>query len=245
MPTAEGQGGCDGSCDVAVAPDPSLRGHRVRRQLGHPYGAPLPPRRFQKAARRGQRHGRLPEVRRRHRVRRLRPRTLAEHDLVRQGLDHHLENQHRRSHLRALERWSLRLALAEIDSGAVLRQMRLEIYDGGKFTVHSGDQRPLRKDATVRMRTGFPGIGIVLLALFGGSSSATLSGQSIREAPVPTAGSGLGGITAGPDGALRFTQFVGNKIGRITSVGDAPVLTISKSAPASVVSGQNLTYTLT
>ncbi len=95
------------------------------------------------------------------------------------------------------------------------------------------------------MRTGLPGIGIVLLALFGGSSSATLSGQSIREAPVPTAGSGLGGITAGPDGALRFTQFVGNKIGRITSVGDAPVLTISKSAPASVVSGQNLTYTLT
>lgn len=54
------------------------------------------------------------------------------------------------------------------------------------------------------MRTGLPGIGIVLLALFGGSSSATLSGQPIE-----------------------------------------PVLTISKSAPASVISGQNLTYTLT
>jgi len=95
------------------------------------------------------------------------------------------------------------------------------------------------------MRTGLPGIGIMLLALFGGSSSATLSGQSISEAPVPTAGSGLGGITAGPAGALWFTQFAGNKIGRITAADDGPVLTISKSAPASVVSGQNLTYTLT
>ncbi len=54
------------------------------------------------------------------------------------------------------------------------------------------------------MRTGFPGIGIVVLALFGGISPAALSGQS----------SGV-------------------------------VLTISKSAPASVVSGQNLTYTIT
>jgi len=49
------------------------------------------------------------------------------------------------------------------------------------------------------MRTGLPGIGIVLLALFGGRSYAS----------------------------------------------NGPVLTISKSAPASVVSGQNLTYTLT
>jgi large repetitive protein len=54
------------------------------------------------------------------------------------------------------------------------------------------------------MRAGFPGIAIVLLALFQESSSATLSGQSIGA-----------------------------------------VLTISKSAPAFVISGQNLTYTLT
>ncbi len=53
----------------------------------------------------------------------------------------------------------------------------------------------------MRMRTGLPRIGIVLLALFGGSSSATLSGQS--------------------------------------------VLTISKSAPASMISGRDLTYTIT
>jgi uncharacterized repeat protein (TIGR01451 family) len=61
------------------------------------------------------------------------------------------------------------------------------------------------------MRTGLPGIGIALLALFGGSSSASLSGQ----------------------------------IGRITTVRDTPVLTISKSASVSVVSGQDLTYTIT
>jgi uncharacterized repeat protein (TIGR01451 family) len=95
------------------------------------------------------------------------------------------------------------------------------------------------------MHTGLPRIGIVLLALLGGSSSATLSGQSISEFPVPTADSGLGGIAAGPDGALRLTEFVGSKIGRITIADDGPVLTISKSAPASVISGQDLTYTIT
>ncbi len=95
------------------------------------------------------------------------------------------------------------------------------------------------------MRTGLPGIGIVLLTLFGGSSSVALSGPATGEVPGATAGSGPGGTATGPVGAFRFTQFVGNKVGRITTVGDAPVLTISKSAPASVVSGQNLTYTLT
>jgi uncharacterized repeat protein (TIGR01451 family) len=53
----------------------------------------------------------------------------------------------------------------------------------------------------VTMHNGFPGIGIVFLALVGAGSPASVSGQ--------------------------------------------PVLTISKTAPASVVSGQNFTYTLT
>ena len=56
----------------------------------------------------------------------------------------------------------------------------------------------------MKMRTGFSGIGIALLALFGAGSPAAVFGQ-----------------------------------------GGGPVLTISKSAPASIVSGQNLTYTLT
>src|SRR6202162_663739 len=76
------------------------------------------------------------------------------------------------------------------------------------------------------MRTGFPGIGILLLALFGAGSPAPVSGQSLWSAE-SAAAPGVG------------------KIGRITTSGGGPVLTISKSAPASVVSGQNLTYTLT
>jgi hypothetical protein len=37
--------------------------------------------------------------------------------------------------------------------------------------------------------------------------------------PIPTAGSGPNGIVAGPDGALWFTEYSGNKIGRITTGG--------------------------
>jgi len=43
---------------------------------------------------------------------------------------------------------------------------------------------------------------------------------------------------------MRFTEIAGNRIGRVTTSGE-PVLTISKSAPASVISGQDLTYTIT
>ena len=41
----------------------------------------------------------------------------------------------------------------------------------------------------------------------------------VTEYPVPTAGSYPGSITAGPDGALWFTEGAGNKIGRITTAG--------------------------
>src|SRR5579864_5791644 len=37
--------------------------------------------------------------------------------------------------------------------------------------------------------------------------------------PVPTAYSGPQGITAGPDGALWFTEIYGDRIGRITTAG--------------------------
>jgi eukaryotic-like serine/threonine-protein kinase len=40
---------------------------------------------------------------------------------------------------------------------------------------------------------------------------------TITEFPVPTASSSPSGITAGPDGNLWFTEYDGNKIGRITS----------------------------
>jgi virginiamycin B lyase len=41
----------------------------------------------------------------------------------------------------------------------------------------------------------------------------------VTEFPIPTADSGPRHIAAGPDGALWFTEFFGNKIGRITAAG--------------------------
>src|SRR5258707_1434524 len=41
--------------------------------------------------------------------------------------------------------------------------------------------------------------------------------QTFNEFPVPTANSQPAGITAGPDGALWFTERAANKIGRITT----------------------------
>ncbi|HYR45435.1 MAG TPA: hypothetical protein VER78_00425, partial [Thermoanaerobaculia bacterium] len=67
----------------------------------------------------------------------------------------------------------------------------------------------------------------------------------ITEFTVCTPGILPVGIAAGPDAALWFTESSGNAIGRITTSGGGPGVAISKSAPASVGSGQNLTYTLT
>jgi streptogramin lyase len=49
--------------------------------------------------------------------------------------------------------------------------------------------------------------------------TVSATGTCINEFSVPTAGSGLFGIAAGPDGALWFTETQGNKIGRITTAG--------------------------
>jgi virginiamycin B lyase len=80
--------------------------------------------------------------------------------------------------------------------------------------------------------------------VFGNKIGRITTAGVITEFPLPTSNSTPIGIAAGPDGAMWFTETNGNRIGRLTTSGVA-VLTISKSAPASVVSGQNLTYTLT
>ena len=49
--------------------------------------------------------------------------------------------------------------------------------------------------------------------------SAIAFAQTITEFPIPTAGSDPRGIANGPDGAVWFTEFSGNKIGRITTSG--------------------------
>jgi hypothetical protein len=42
-----------------------------------------------------------------------------------------------------------------------------------------------------------------------------LAPNTITEFPIPTGNSGPAGIAAGPDGSLWFTEYYGNKIGRI------------------------------
>ena len=62
---------------------------------------------------------------------------------------------------------------------------------------------------------------ILILAFASGIVWFTLhhaaSTGSITEFPLPTTNSGPNGITAGPDGNLRFTELYSNKIGRITT----------------------------
>src|SRR6266436_4294219 len=54
--------------------------------------------------------------------------------------------------------------------------------------------------------------------------------QTFNEFPLPTAGSAPFGITTGPDGALWFTEFAYNKIGRITTAGVVTEFTIPTSS---------------
>ena len=65
------------------------------------------------------------------------------------------------------------------------------------------------------------GIPLVICSAFIAGSGMRLIAQetTITEYSVPTAISQPAYITAGPDGAMWFTEFVGNKIGRITTSG--------------------------
>jgi streptogramin lyase len=62
---------------------------------------------------------------------------------------------------------------------------------------------------------------------------------SVKEFPVPTPSSGPQGITAGPDGAAWFTEFNGNKIGRVGANGgftEFPIPT-ANSVPNGITAG--------
>lgn len=62
---------------------------------------------------------------------------------------------------------------------------------------------------------------------------------AFTEFPTPTASSGPFSITAGPDGALWFTEYPANQIGRITvtgSITEFPILTAA-SGPGSITAG--------
>jgi hypothetical protein len=51
------------------------------------------------------------------------------------------------------------------------------------------------------------------------TTATDLHGRIVHEYAVPTAGSQPWGIVAGNDGALWFTEWSGNKIGRVTTQG--------------------------
>jgi len=76
------------------------------------------------------------------------------------------------------------------------------------------------------------GVLVVGLVLWGAGLVGVARAATITEFVIPTANSGPTGIAAGPDGALWFTEFNGNKVGRITTAG-----TITEFAAGSRLQG--------
>src|SRR5438034_7259319 len=76
---------------------------------------------------------------------------------------------------------------------------------------------------TGRSRTMRPGriVGLALIAsmIVLGHGTAAGARVQVREFTVPTAGSGPSVIVQGRDGALWFTEQLGNSIGRIDATG--------------------------
>jgi streptogramin lyase len=69
--------------------------------------------------------------------------------------------------------------------------------------------------------------------------TASVSAQTITEFPLPNGGAEPQGIAAGPDGNLWFTEFRGNRIGRITTAGVISEFAIptSNSFPLDIAAG--------
>jgi virginiamycin B lyase len=90
-------------------------------------------------------------------------------------------------------------------------------------------------------------IGETLAVSVTGLPNAAAYPQVFTEYTIPTAGSAPSGITAGPDGALWFTESAGNKIGRITTSGTITELTVPTAAsnPTGIAAGPdgNLWFT--
>ncbi|MEQ1947862.1 MAG: hypothetical protein ABL995_11775 [Bryobacteraceae bacterium] len=71
------------------------------------------------------------------------------------------------------------------------------------------------------------------------SPLCSAQGLTITETPLPTASSTPSRLIAGPDGALWFTEFTGNKIGRITTSGTITEFNVPtpSSTPTGIASG--------
>src|SRR5260370_760921 len=71
-------------------------------------------------------------------------------------------------------------------------------------------------------------LSLALVVLCGAAVGAVTpaAAEHFTEFPIPTGSSFPQGITAGPDGALWFTENGSNKIGRITTAGGIFEITI-------------------
>jgi virginiamycin B lyase len=85
----------------------------------------------------------------------------------------------------------------------------------------------------------WPGLVCAVAAIAALSCSASAVAQTVTEFPIPTANSVPKSIAAGPDGALWFTEFSGNKIGRITTGGVITEFSLPKagSTPYVITAG--------
>jgi len=99
-----------------------------------------------------------------------------------------------------------------------------------------------RMTRTGKLR-GYPWLGLVVSAIVGLALTVGLTDSAeaatITEFAIPTAVSGPEGITAGPDGALWFTELNTNKIGRITTAGAITEFMIPtpSSGPGGITAG--------
>src|SRR4051794_19241783 len=83
-----------------------------------------------------------------------------------------------------------------------------------------------------------------------GSAAAAADVGTITEYTIPTINSTPRGIVAGPDGRLWFTEYAGNKVGRITTtgqigVGDEITMPTANVSPSGITAGPdgNLWFT--
>src|SRR5574337_476468 len=103
--------------------------------------------------------------------------------------------------------------------------------------TRSGRGRPLMRRLLEPFRRTC-GVGLALALCYAGLVGAA-GAATITEFPVTTASSQPLGITAGPDGALWFTEFAGKKIGRITTAGTITEFSIptGSSQPVGITTG--------
>ena len=105
--------------------------------------------------------------------------------------------------------------------------------------TRSGHGQPLTRRLLEPFRRTC-GVGLALALCYAGLIGAA-GAATITEFPIPTASNQPLGITAGPDGALWFTELTRNEIGRITTAGtitEFPIPTASSRA-LGITAGQD------